>query len=147
MNPSGSFDNLPGEYEHLDPGARAKAAAYGYRLHANLCDLIGQGEFAAHTPQVRHMALLLASGHSAPEPVTDPDDPAWVAPAVAATVRAEANMKAWFGDKEIGESTMQDALTDLFHYAQSNGMKPTEIGEIIHRAQFIQRDELENPEG
>ena len=145
-NASDSITEMPDEYEYLDEAVKEQLMNYGHQLHANLASLTGQVEYAAHTPQVRNTVLSIAEGHGKPQPCTDPSDPAWRTPAQLATTRTEANLKAWFGE-QIHEATFEDVLTDLLHYADSQGMKPTDFGAALHRAQFIHRNELESPEG
>ena len=145
-NASDSFTEIPDEYEHLSAEARDQVGAYGYRLHENISSLTGQVDYAAHTPQVRNAVMSIAEGHGTPQPCDDPSDPAWRTPAQRATARTEANLRAWFGE-QIHEATFQDVLTDLLHYADSQGMKPTDFGAALNRAQSIHRDEIEGPEG
>lgn len=90
----------------------------------------------------------MATGGDGHRPVPDgPSDPAWVAPTDKAATRAEANLKAWFGTRDIDETTLQDTMTDLLHLARVKGITAAKFGGIFHRAQGIYRDELENPEG
>ena len=146
-SPSCSLEDMPEEFEHIPAGAREQAAVYAYQLHDNVHSLTQQVEYAAHTPDVRATVLSLATGGDGHlEQVHDATDPRWVSPTDQGAARAETNLKAWFGTREVDETTLQDTITDLLHLARAKGITPAQFGGIFHRAQGVFRDELEHPE-
>jgi hypothetical protein len=145
-NPCDSFTEIPGERPDIPLDAADRAVAYGYQLHENLASLAGQVEYAAHTGAVRSAVLAAAKGEREPVELYDSEDPTSRTPAQRATTRTEAGLAAWFGE-DVHESTLQDVLTDLLHYADAQGISPAEFGGIFYRAQGIQRNETESPEG
>jgi len=143
---SDSFSELPGEFDHIPDATREQAAAYGHRMHSNVAYLTGEVQYAAHTGTVRSAVLAAAKGEREPVELYDSEDPTSRTPAQRATTRTEAGLAAWFGE-DVHESTLQDVLTDLLHYADAQGISPAEFGGIFYRAQTIQRNEIESPEG
>jgi hypothetical protein len=145
-NASDSFTDLGDDFSHIPRAARDQALAYGYRMHENVDSLTSQVLYSAHTPAVRNAIVSVATGNGAPQPCDDPHDPAWRTPAQLATTRTEAGLAAWFGE-DVHESTLQDVLTDLMHYADAKGIDSDAFFETLRSARFIQGDEIENPEG
>lgn len=147
-DPQLTIDELPEEFEDIPEDVKEKVRAYGARLHDNIHTLTNQAIYPLHTNELRDAVLSLATGGDGQPHIPDgPQDPAWVPPTERAAARAETNLKAWFGTREVDETTLQDTLTDLLHLARAKGISPAEFGSIFHRAQGIYRDELANPEG
>ena len=145
-NACDSFTELPDEMPDITTEQQAQVAAYGYQMHANLVSLTGQVEYAAHTPSVRNHIESIAAGNGPADPTDDPQDPAWRSPAQRGAARAEASLKAWFGE-QVHESTWKDVMADLLHYANAKGLDSGVIYEAMNDGQTMFLDELANPEG
>lgn len=146
-SPVCSLEDLADEFEHIPQPVREQAADWAYQMHQNVHSLVGQVEYAAHTPSVRQTVLSLAAGGDGHVHPPAHGSPGWVAPAVLAVTRAETNLKAWFGTREVDEATIQDALTDLRHLAQAHGITQAAFEDLFQRAQDMARDEVDHPEG
>ncbi len=145
-DPACSLEDMADEFEHIPQPVREQAADWAYQMHQNVHSLVGQVEYAAHTPSIQQAVVSLAAGGDGQVQEPAAGSPGWVAPAVKAASRAETNLKAWFGTRDVDETTIQDVLTDLLHMARSRGITPADLEDVFQRAQAVARDEVERPE-